>query len=79
MGHGTPPYNVLGFAIHNIQPKSYSSIVLNVFDQLHPQYQREHSKEEMQAMYENNGFVDVVATKTVGMVEMRGVKLAQRP
>ena len=69
-----PPYTVLGFSIENIDRKSYRAIVLNVFDQLHPVYQREHSAEEVEGWFQSNGFKDIVATNVVGMVEMRGVK-----
>src|SRR5437762_13452880 len=68
------PFAVLGFSIENIEYKSYPSIVLNLFDQLHPRYQREHSVGEIQRLFESSGFTRIEATNVVGMVEMRGVK-----
>ena len=73
-GKQSPPYAVLGFSIENIEYKSYPSIVLNLFDQLHPRYQREHSVGEIQRLFESSGFTRIEATNVVGMVEMRGVK-----
>jgi SAM-dependent methyltransferase len=68
------PYVILGFAIEDIEHKSYRSIVLNLFDQLHPKYQHEHTVDEVRHWFDSNGFGEVVATNTIGMVEMRGVK-----
>jgi len=73
-GNQPPPYSVMGFSIEDIEHKSYRSILLNLFDQLHPKYQHEHSVEEVAQWFARNGFVDVVPTNVVGMVEMRGVK-----
>jgi SAM-dependent methyltransferase len=75
--HTPPPYRVLGFDIEDISHKSYRSIVLNLFDQLHPKFQREHSPEEVRQWFESNDFETIVATNVVGMVEMRGVKRQQ--
>ena len=72
---GEPPHRLFGFAFENVEHKSYFSIVLNLFDQLHPEFQREHSVEEVRQWFEENGFTDVVTTEDVGMVEMRGTKI----
>lgn len=71
---GPGPYRVLGFEIENVEPKSYRSILLNIFDQLHPKFQHEHSAEEVASWFERNGFRDIVPTNTVGMIEMRGTR-----
>jgi SAM-dependent methyltransferase len=69
-----PPYRFLGFMIENIGYKSYGSIVLNLFDQLHPRYQSEHTVDEVQEWFKSNGFRETVVTESVGMVGIRGIK-----
>jgi len=71
-----PPYRVGAFTVEDASHKSYRSIVLNLFDQLHPQFQSEHSVEEVRSWFSSNGFADVVFTETIGMVAARGVKKA---
>lgn len=72
-----PPYRVLGFSIENTRPKSFRSIVLNLFDQFHPRFQTEHSVQEVRAWFEENGFEDLVVTEsTGGMTAVRGTRRA---
>jgi ubiquinone/menaquinone biosynthesis C-methylase UbiE len=71
---GPPPHRVFVFTVEDASHKSYKSIVLNLFDQLHPQSQTEHSVEEVLSWFENNGFRDVVVTESIGMVAAHGVK-----
>jgi ubiquinone/menaquinone biosynthesis C-methylase UbiE len=68
------PYRFLNFTIENIGYKSYRSILLNLFDQLHPRFQSEHSVDEVQAWFAANGFRDTVIMESVGMVGIRGMK-----
>jgi SAM-dependent methyltransferase len=72
--NNNPPYRFLGFTIENINYKSYRSILLNLFDQLHPRFQSEHSVDEVQAWFAANGFCDTVVTESIGMVGIRGTK-----
>lgn len=72
--HKRPPYWFLGFTVENISYKSYRSIVLNLFDQLHPKFQSEHSVAEVQEWFKSNGFGETVVTELVGMVGIRGLK-----
>lgn len=69
-----PPYRVLGFCIENIEHKSYQSILLNLFDQLHPRFQSEHSVDEVQDWFHSNDFPSTVVLENVGMVGIRGRK-----
>jgi SAM-dependent methyltransferase/uncharacterized protein YbaR (Trm112 family) len=69
-----PPYRFFNFTIENISYKSYRSILLNLFDQLHPRFQSEHSIDEVQAWFVANGFRDTVTMESVGMVGIRGIK-----
>jgi len=72
-----PPYRILGFSIENTRPKSFRSILLNLFDQLHPMFQTEHSVREVRAWFEENGFEDLVVTEsTGGMTAVRGTRRA---
>lgn len=72
-----PPYRILGFSIENTRPKSFRSIVLNLFDQLHPRFQTEHSVQEVRAWFEESGFEEVVVTEsTGGMTAVRGTRRA---
>ena len=57
---------VLGFSIENTTYKTYSSIVLNLFDQLHPEFQSEHSVEEVKGWFELNGLESIVVTESSG-------------
>ena len=75
-GNEKPPYRFLGFSIENTTYKTYSSIVLNLFDQLHPEFQSEHSVEEVKGWFELNGFESIVVTESSGMVGVRGIKCA---
>jgi hypothetical protein len=76
-GNQQPPYAILGFKIENTDPKSYSSIVLNIYDQLHPRFQTEHSIDEVEGWFVSNGFEEVVATEAGGgMSAARGVRRA---
>jgi hypothetical protein len=47
---------------------------LNLFDQLHPRFQSEHSVDEVQAWFAANGFRDTTIMESVGMVGIRGIK-----
>lgn len=69
-----PPYKFLGFSIENTTYKTYSSIVLNLFDQLHPEFQSEHSVEEVKGWFKLNGFESIVVTESSGMVGVRGIR-----
>jgi len=69
-----PPYRFLGFGIEDISYKSYGSILLNLFDQLHPRYQTEHSIDEVHGWFAANGFQQTVVVESIGMVGIRGVK-----
>ena len=73
-GNRKPPYRFMGFTVENIDYKSYRSILLNLFDQLHPHYQSEHSIDEVQAWFVSNGFHDTVIVESIGMVGIRGTK-----
>ena len=72
-----PPHRVAIFTVEDSSPKSYKSILLNLFDQLHPDSQSEHSVEEVIGWFSANGFADTVVTEHIGMVAVRGVKQAQ--
>ena len=74
---GPPPHRVAMFTVEDSSPKSYKSILLNLFDQLHPDSQSEHSVEEVVGWFSANGFGDTAVTEHIGMVAVRGVKLAQ--
>jgi SAM-dependent methyltransferase len=69
-----PPYRFLGFMIENLNYKSYGSIALNLFDQLHPPYQSTHTVDEVQQWFKSNGFCETVVTESIGMVGIRGIK-----
>lgn len=69
-----PPYKVLWFTFENIEHKTYFSIVLNLFDQLHPRFQTEHSVDEVSEWFHTNDFRDIVVTESVGMVAIRGIR-----
>jgi ubiquinone/menaquinone biosynthesis C-methylase UbiE/uncharacterized protein YbaR (Trm112 family) len=71
---GPGPHRMLMFTVEDSSPKSYKSIVLNLFDQLHPKAQSEHSVEEVLDWFRASGFEDVVVTESIGMVAVRGVK-----
>jgi SAM-dependent methyltransferase len=75
---GPPPHRVSVFTVEDSSHKSYKSIVLNLFDQLHPQWQSEHSVDEVLSWFDSEGFGDVVVTESIGMVAVRGVKRDQR-
>lgn len=72
--HRKPPYRFMGFTVENIDYKSYRSILLNLFDQLHPRYQSEHSIDEVQGWFRGNGFHETVVVESIGMVGIRGTK-----
>jgi hypothetical protein len=69
-----PPYRLYVFTVENIEYKSYRSILLNLFDQLHPQYQSEHSVDEVQRWFTDNQFEHLVVVESVGMVGIRGTR-----
>lgn len=70
-----PPYKIIGFSIENTRPKSFRSILLNLFDQLHPRFQTEHSVQEVRAWFEENGFESLVVTESKGgMTAVRGTR-----
>ena len=71
---GPPPHRVAMFTVEDSSHKSYKSIVLNLFDQLHPQSQTEHSVDEVLGWYSANGFHNMVVTEHIGMVAVRGDK-----
>jgi hypothetical protein len=71
---GPPPHRVAIFTVEDSSPKSYKSILLNLFDQLHPASQTEHSVDEVLGWFTANGFRDMVVTESIGMVAVRGVK-----
>jgi SAM-dependent methyltransferase len=71
---GPGPHRVAIFTVEDSSPKSYKSIVLNLFDQLHPHAQSEHSVEEVLGWFSANGFHEMVVTEHIGMVAVRGVK-----
>jgi SAM-dependent methyltransferase len=71
---GPPPHRVFIFTVEDSSHKSYKSIVLNLFDQLHPKSQSEHSVDEVLSWFQTNGFGEVVVTESIGMVAARGVK-----
>jgi SAM-dependent methyltransferase len=73
-GNQPPPYRFLGFTVENIEYKTYRSISLNLFDQLHPKYQSEHSVDEVRGWFLKNGFEDLVVVESIGMVGIRGSK-----
>ena len=75
-GGTPPPYRIGPFTAEDISHKSYKSIVLNLFDQLHPQFQSEHSVEEVLGWFESAGFVETSVTESIGMVAVRGIKKA---
>ena len=68
-----PPYRLLGFTVEDLRPKSYRAILLNLFDQLHPRYQREHSVAEVRSWFEEEGF-DEIATTEATNTALRGTK-----
>jgi len=70
-------YRILRFGINNIEYKSYSSVLLNLFDQLHPKFQTEHSVDEVKWWFKSNGFSEIVVTESIGMVAMRGIKVGR--
>ena len=72
-----PPHRVGPFTVEDASHKSYKSILLNLFDQLHPQFQSEHSVEEVLQWFQASGFGETVVTESIGMVAVRGVKRAR--
>ena len=72
-----PPYRFLGFEIENTRSQSYRGILLNIFDQIHPHYQSEHSVDEVRGWFTANGLSDVTIVESVGMVGVRGIKSRQ--
>ena len=69
-----PPYRFLGFTVESIGYKTYRSILLNLFDQLHPRYQSEHSVDEVQHWFTSNNLGQTIVVESVGMVGIRGIK-----
>jgi SAM-dependent methyltransferase len=73
--HGSaPPHRVGPFTVEDVSHKSYKSILLNLFDQLHPQFQSEHTVEEVLGWFESCDFGATVVTESIGMVAVRGIK-----
>lgn len=58
-----PPYRFLGFTMENLGYKSYAAILLNLFDQLHPRYQHEHSVQDVRQWLAQADFYDIVVTE----------------
>ena len=75
--HRKPPYRFLGFEIESTRPQSYRGILLNIFDQIHPHYQSEHSVDEVRGWFTANGLSDMTVVESVGMVGLRGIKSRQ--
>ena len=69
-----PPYRVLGFSVENTGYKTYFSILLNLFDQLHPRFQTEHSVDEVKEWFQTEGFHEISVTESTGMVALRGTR-----
>jgi ubiquinone/menaquinone biosynthesis C-methylase UbiE len=73
-GKQPPPYRLFAFTVENIEYKTYRSILLNLFDQLHPKYQSEHSVDEVRQWFLQNGFENLTVVESIGMVGIRGSK-----
>jgi SAM-dependent methyltransferase len=75
MYHGQkPPYRFCGFTIENTRYQSYRGILLNIFDQIHPQYQSEHTIDEVRGWFLASGLSDITVVESIGMVGVRGIK-----
>jgi len=70
----SPPYTWFGYTFEDAEHKSYLSILLNVFDQLVPTFQREYSVPEVLEWFNSSGFHNVTVTERIGMTAVRGVK-----
>jgi SAM-dependent methyltransferase len=72
-----PPYRLFGFTVESSKHQSYRSILLTMFDQLHPHYQSEHTVDEVRGWFLTNGLGDIEVVESIGMVGIRGIKPEQ--